>query len=266
MAALLMVMGVTLSSCLDSGEPDNTRIGLFRVKNGYMGTGYFQDIAGNKLTPTYASLLKVEEGNFKMSSTNLAYITYEVVEAASSKASGADTPQSYDIVLKSAMAMDGAAVVIADNVEDMNSQAVSTAPVVSISHSETFFSPFLYDKETLFLPIVYSMENNEKALAQHKLILSCNVEEFTSENSDMVFYLHHDKGTDDKTAIRNILYSGYDIKDAVDAYINATGNEPKKVIVKVKETGEYSSSNTMPEEYTTYSCEFKVNAPLTRNN
>lgn len=273
MVALTLLMGISFTSCLNSdSNSDNTQGHFARVKQGDMTTGYtpyFEDFVGNKLLPTTASLTQIEaNGDFKMSSSNFAFITYKLVETeGTTKSESEVTPSSYDITLLTAVACDGPTPIMVESDEAMENTVVENAPIFTLIYNTGYsYSPFLYDKETLFLPIYYKMENKVEQVKQHKLNLVCNFEGITSESTEIVFYVRHDRGTDEKNDVLNVAYNGYNIKTAIARFSALTGNEPKKVVVKVKETGEYSSSNTMPEEYTTYSCEFKAGSAITKNN
>lgn len=265
MVALTLLMGLSLTSCLNSDDTsDNTRQGLFRVK-GYMGMNYFEDTAGNKLYPTSASLTSVESSSsFKMSSTNLAYIQYRMVETeASTKAE--TTPESYNITLSAAAALDGLTPIMAENTAEMESTVPENAPIVTIGMENTAFNvPFLYDKETLFLPIVFRQANNESVVEQHKMRLVCNREEIEAGDTELVLYLRHDRGTDEKTDVMNYAYQGFNITEIVNEFTNITGGEPAKVTLSVKETGTYATE--MPAASTTYSADFKPATTLIKNN
>ena len=273
MAALTLLMGISLTSCLNSdSNSDNTQGHFARVKQGDMTTGYspyFEDYAGNKLLPTVASLTQIEaSGDFKMSSSNFVFITYKLAEIEkTAKSETGTTPSSYDITLLSAVACDGPTPIMVENNEAMENTVVENAPIFTLIYNASYsYSPFLYDKETLFLPIYYKMENKAEQVKQHKLNLVCNFEGIASGSTEIVFYVRHDRGTDEKNEALNVAYNGYDIKTAIARFSALAGNEPKKIVIKVKETGEYSSSNTMPEEYTTYSCDFKEGSIISKNN
>lgn len=272
MVAFTLLMGISLTSCLNSSDnSDNTQGHFARVKRGDITSGYqdyFEDYLGNKLLPTSTSLIQVEaNGNFKMSSSNFAFITYKMVEVdGTTKAETETTAKSYDINLLSAVNCDGPTPVTVEKTEDMENVAVENAPIFSLTY-DNGYSPFLYDKETLFLPVYYKMENKVEQVSQHKLILVCNLEGITAESTDIVFYLRHDRGTDEKSEALNVAYNGYNIRQALARFTAATGGkEPTKVIVNVKETGAYASSNELPEKYTVYSGEFKVGSIMSKSN
>lgn len=272
MVAFTLLMGISLTSCLNSNDnSDNTQGHFARVKRGDMTSGYqdyFEDYLGNKLLPSSTSLIQVEaNGDFKMSSSNFAFITYKMIEVdGTTKAETGTTTKSYDINLLSAVNCDGPTPITVENTEDMESVVVENAPIFSLTYNNGY-TPFLYDKETLFLPVYYKMENKAEQVSQHKLNLVCNLEGITAESTDIVFYLRHDRGNDEKSEALNVAYNGYNIRQALARFTALTGGkEPTKVIVNVKETGAYASSNDLPEKYTVYSGDFKVGSVMTKNN
>lgn len=268
MVAFTLLMAVSLTSCLKSSDNSNGSYAHFvRVVEGTTVDGYqrhFEDYLGNKLYPTTASLLQVEAtSNFKMESTHFTYIQYKPVESEKKTKAGTETAKSNDINLLSAVTCDGPKPIIAKDKAEMERLAVENAPILSLNYGRGF-APFLFDKKTLFLPVYYKMENKTEQISQHKHRLVCNLEDITSGTTDLLFYVRHDRGTDEKTEVVNVAYNGYDISTIVQRFVEVTGAEPQNVTVKVKETGEYSA--TMPEEYTTYTGEFKPAAPITKKN
>ena len=73
----------------------------------------------------------------------------------------------------------------------------------------------------------------------------CNFEGITSESTEIVFYVRHDRGTDEKNDVVNVAYNGYNIKTAIARFSALTGNEPKKVVVKVKDCLLYTSETDL---------------------
>lgn len=229
MVAPTLLMGVSFTSCLNSDDNyDRTQGHFVRVKGGY--ASYFEDIVGNKLFPTAASLINVEaNSDFKMSSTNFAFITYTLVEdEGKTKAETGMEASSYSIELLSGVAYDAPMPILAERDEDMENVALENAPIVSLIVSGSPYVPFLYDEETLFLPIFYQMENKVEQQKQHKLNLVCSLEGITSESTDITFYVRHDCGTDKKKEAMNVAYSGYDIRMAVERFKAITMLLPRK--------------------------------------
>lgn len=255
MLAFTLLLGVTFTSCLDSDDDsDRTGYAMVRCKS-YMGLGWFEDRYGNQLTPTAASLLNVEtQTKFNMSSTHLAMIQYRLVETEATASGSENTNKKYDIELLAAESLDGPAVVVATDAEDMATKAPETASVVTIKSGSFSYVPYVYDKETIFLPIVFRWSNESSMASQHKMVLACNLEDVTSGSKQLTFYLRHDKGTDEKeTSVVGTL-KAYNISEAVSRFNAIAGNEPETVVLYVKETGEYST--TEPTELTKYTAKF----------
>lgn len=256
MLAFTLLLGITFTSCLDSDDDsDRTGYAMVRCKS-YMGLGWFEDRYGNQLNPTAASLLNVEtQTNFNMSSTHLAMIQYRLVETEGSASGSADTNnKKYDIELLAAESLDGPAVVVANNAEEMATRAPETASVVTIKSSSFSYVPYVYDKETIFLPIVFRWSNESSMASQHKMVLACNLEDVTSGSKQLTFYLRHDRGTDEKENAVVGMLRGYDIGDAVSSFKAIAGNDPETVVLYVKETGEYSTAE--PTELKKYTAKF----------
>lgn len=266
--ALILLMGVSLTSCLNSGNDGPIlRDGYVHVRSSMYS--YFEDNAGNQYYPTTASLTSIEaNGGFEMSSSKFVYIQFEYVEdenAGSKKtANGTMTPQKYNINLRYAVALDGSELVTANDIAAMEMVAPETAPVISLGVSNMFLAtPFLYDEEILYLPVAFKQENKKESIAKHKIRLALSLEELKNNDKDLVFYVRHDKGDDDKKEVVNISYSGYDIRAAVAAFEATHGDKPKNIIVRVKESGEFSDG--MPEMFTEYSCVFENFSVLNKN-
>lgn len=262
LVALTLIMGLSMTSCLDSTEGSSISYAYLRVKGAY-GLNWFEDVLGNKLYPTTASLTQVEaSSDFKMSETNLAYIAFEFVEdetAGTQSLSETSEPQDYNIELVAAASMDGPEVVISQTVEDMEVEVPETAPVNTLTLNSGYgaesVKPMLYDLETLILPIQFNLSNDNEKFKMHKLVLACSRSEMTEGATDLVFYLRHDKGEDDGISYFYNQWYGYDIRYAVDEFQMATGAEPKKIIVKAHE--DINQTGDIPDNYTEYEVEYK---------
>lgn len=254
MLAFTLLLGITFTSCLDSNDDtDTTRYAMVRCKS-YMGMGWFEDRYGYQLTPTSTSLLTVESTtSFRMSSTHLAMIQYKLVETEAT-ASGSETSKKYDIELLAAESLDGPAVVVADDAEQMETLAPETASVVTIKSNSFQYVPYVYDTETIFLPVVFRWSNESSMASQHKLVLACNLDGVTGGTKELTLYLRHDRGTDEKETTMVGTLRGYDISGAVSRFKAIAGNDPETVVLYVKETGEYST--TEPTELTKYTAKF----------
>lgn len=269
MVALTLLMGISLTSCLNSDNNyDKTRQGFARVKSS-MGLSWFEDAGGNKLYPTPASLAKVQaDQGFSMSSTNLALIQFTPVETEAASKTNTQESTSLDINLTGAMNCDGPQPIVVQNALEMESAATESAPIILLNTGGySYYPSYLFDKEIIMLTIFFRQTNSADKTKEHKFKLIANLEDITAESTDLILYLRHDKGTDDGKEASNFVYSGYDIREAVSEFTGITGKEPQKIKIKVKETGEYSSSdNTLPKDYKEYSCEYKIGSILSTTN
>ena len=266
MVALTLIMGVSFTSCMNSDESESPYdgAGMFYVVNSYMGS-YFEDPAGNKLHPTSASVLAMETNyGFKMSETKLAVIYYKFVkeETGTAKTSTSTTPQSYDIVLVSAAACDGPDLITTETQVEMEESVTENAPIVSLTptvntgYTYQELKPAFYDKKTLVLPIAWRMENSSEKLAQHKFNLVYVTSDTENSATDLVLYLRHDRGTDEKTDVGTYTQDGYNIEEAIAHFAGVTGKEPKNVIIKSKNS---ETDSKIPEKYTEVTVEYKTN-------
>ena len=87
--------------------------------------------------------------------------------------------------------------------------------------------------------------------------LACVLDENEAVDTNLVYYLRHDKGADDKTYVYYSNWYWYDIKNALERYKEKAGNLPTKLVIKSHESG--NNSNTeIPENYTEYTVEYKI--------
>ncbi len=262
LVALTLIMGLSMTSCLNSSEGSTISYAFLRVK-GTLGLYYFEDVIGNKLYPTTASLTQIEaNSDFKMSETHLAYIAFEFVEDETQgvqSLSESIEPQDYNIELVGAMSLDGPEVVISQTMDDMVGDAPETAPINTLNLNPGYdegTKPYLYDLETLVLPIQFNLSNDNEKFKMHKLALACCKADMTEGTTDMIFYLRHDKGEDDGTTYYYNQWYAYDIRNAVAEFQMETGATPQKIIIKAHE--DINQSGEMPEEYTEYEVEYKA--------
>ena len=264
LVALTLIMGLSRTSCLDSGETSSISYAYLRVK-GMMGVNWFEDALGNRLYPTTASLTQVESSmDFKMSETNLAYIAFEFIEdeegEGTQSLSESTSPQSYTIDLKAAQSLDGPEVVISQTLADMEYDAPENAPVNTLSLSSGYGTddivPYLYDLETLILPIQFNLTNAQEEFEMHRLVLACSLEEMQEGATDLVFYLRHNRGEDEGREVYYSQWYAYDIRYAVEEFQIATGAQPKQIIVKAHE--DINQTGEIPADYTEYEIEYKM--------
>lgn len=261
-AALMLVMGIMMTSCLnsDNGESLWDWAGFVLVQNTMAGT-YFQDAGGNKLIPTYESLMAAEQAGFKSSETNVAFIYIKFVEdTETSTKAGETTPQTIDVKLVVAQSLDGEDVVVAQTAEEMEGMAPETAPVGTLKFSDntwgTIVKPTLFDLNTLLIPIQFYLTNDNEKFKLHKLYLACNMEEVSEGDTTLVFYLRHDRGADEKAEVYYSQWYGFDIRNAVQEFEAEAKANLAKIVIKVHET--QSMTTELPDRYEEYEVEYTL--------
>lgn len=259
-AALMLVMGVLMTSCLDSNDSPTMQSIYVRVVHNMMGGYYFEDAAGNTFIPTTSSVSKVEASGFQASGTNLAYIIFEYIEdEAQQKAGEVTKKQEFKIELLGAQSIDGAGVVIAQGKEDMDARAPETAPVGSLYFDNGWggaVQPVLYDSNAVLVPISFYLTNDSDKFKLHKLYLACNMEEVTEGDTNLVFYLRHYRGEDENAAFTYSQWYGFDIGEAIRAFAAKAGANPAKLIIKAHESANMTTE--IPNEYKDYEIEYKM--------
>ena len=141
--------------------------------------------------------------------------------------------------------------------ESLVVDAPETAPVITLKLENGSVQPFLYNKDILVTPIAWRLQNDNDKFKMHKFALACVLDEIEAGATDLVFYLRHDKGADDKTDVYYSNWYGYDIKNALERFKEKAGNLPTKLVIKSHEGG--NNSNTeIPENYTEYTVEYKI--------
>lgn len=266
--ALAMVMGLIMTSCLDSDNGPQSFQGYVKVLS-IMGNPYFEDLAGNKYYPTATSLADMKTSmGFDITTSNFVFIQYQLAETEGTSTrtdDGGTVTQSYSITLTYAVALDGPNAIAVDTKEDMETRAPETNPITSFGTQSAFLgTPFYYDTDYIYAPSLYKVkkagtdEKQEDIVAQHTINLVWVAEETDADDTEMVLYLRHNReyelGEKD-SELDALSYGAYRITEVMNRFYLKTGAYPKKVTIKVHETGEYNSSDDMPEEYKSYYCD-----------
>lgn len=252
MVALTLLMGIAFTSCLnsDDGEYDDI-YGMVLVN--YMGLLSFEDAAGNTYQPTLASVTQFEaNSSLKISDSRMGIILGKSIEPETNEKS-----KTTNFTLKNFQPISFANAVVSMTAESLVVDAPETAPVITLKLENGSVQPFLYNKDILVTPIAWRLQNDNDKFKMHKFALACVLDEIEVGATDLVFYLRHDKGADDKTDVYYSNWYGYDIKNALERFKEKAGNLPTKLVIKSHESG--NNSNTeIPENYTEYTVEYKI--------
>ena len=166
-----------------------------------------------------------------------------------------------NFTLKNFQPISFANAVVSMTAESLVVDAPETAPVITLKLENGSVQPFLYNKDILVTPIAWRLQNdNDKFnlnIRNATLESFVKLDEIEAGATDLVFYLRHDKGADDKTDVYYSNWYGYDIKNALERFKEKAGNLPTKLVIKSHESG--NNSNTeIPENYTEYTVEYKI--------
>lgn len=248
MVAFTLLMGVSFTSCLDSDEGEVYDVpGLAMLVRSYMGYVTFEDAAGNIYTPTQASLTQFETNNsIKISDYKMGFVTGTKIEPETGT-KATDIPFS----LKIFQPITFANAVVAQTTEEMDVVAPETSPVITLNSG---ISPSLFNKDILVTLIFWRLQNDNEKFKLHKLTLACALDEIEEGDTELVFYVRHDNGGDDKSDVYYYNWYAYDIQAALNSFKAKTGKLPTRLVVKAHESGEYST--TMPTTYTEYPIDY----------
>ena len=261
-----LLMGVSFTSCLNSD--DSTSIDnactVYVYQNVYAGTPYFVDAIGNTYIPSSASVSGIEQNNsgFKFEDYKMMtiYYNFTVAEGEQKPTINVDpsNPQTYNIDLVSVYPnITVSEVVPAQSVDDIETVAPGTAPVISLTQSTTGSAVLeMFDSKTLLLMTGFYCTNDTEKYKEHSIKMVYVLDEFTSGSTSLTVYIQHNKGTDDGAdVIGSYGIYGFNLQQAIQAFTAKTGNAPTRIIVKAKETN-YASTN-LPNNYTEYSVEYE---------
>lgn len=250
MVALTLLMGISFTSCLDSGNSESAYDGYGYVRTvNYMGLSYFVDLQGNKYYPTQESLAAMKTNGFEIDNADLVVIYYKDVEQDAA-AGGASATEKY-ISLVAVDPIDSYRALSVNTVGDMESRAPETAPIVTLEPRDNYgntYSPLLYGSEMIVLFVNWRMENKNETLKQHTFNL-VYVEEAQKDSNELVLYFRHDKGSDTKTEVAPTMRKAFDIKSIMNELKAKSGKYPEKIVVKAKVSVD---GEKMPDEYTDY--------------
>ncbi len=229
--------GVTFSSCLDDDD-NNTSDYTFESLVRVMNSSYFMDGGGNLFYPTTSSLSSLVASGFDIYSTTYAFIDYKLVEESS-------VGDSYTIELVGVTPINDTSAII---VEDEADEPVETAPIVGLTGTYYYYSysPGLFDKNTLILPIFWLMTNDSNYYSVHTFTLCFYPEEVDSGSRNLDLYLRHDKGTDVGSSVTTFDFWAYDLTAALSLFNSLSGSNPTNIVVHTKES---SSSTELENVY-----------------
>lgn len=259
-----LLMGVSFTSCLGSGESEGPYdwVSMVYVVHNIYGGDYFKDVYGNIYNPTLESINAIKQNNtgFDLANYDMAIIYFNWVadETTAQTKEGTTTPQEKDIELVGIQKIDVPGVVVASNKEQMDMMAPSTAPVLSLRQTSTYINlePQMLDTKTLIVYTGFYTANDKDEFAKHSIKMGYAMDEVKESSDELIVYIHHDKGTDDKTDTYYANYYAFNLESAIQNFRSEhNGAAPKRIVVKAKEA--IGQSTSLPDNYTEYDVEYK---------
>lgn len=255
MVAFTLLMGISLTSCLNSGDSDPYSYGGGMVKvSGYMG--YYSFVGQNDVTvtPTPASISSLEANGFKMSEMvgKVAQILYRW--DSSQLTIPADEKDIKGVDLYSIESLDNTVAIVEEKGVSANDSLSKSnnAAIISLEYNNggADFKPRFYDDTTILLPINYYI--NQK---RHFLSLVYYPNETESNGSTLRLYLSHNTNGDTETNSSTsysltantggyyglgLYYKTYNLNRVLERYARETGASPTAVEIVTK-VNSYSS-------------------------
>lgn len=260
-----LVMGLSLTSCLSSGDSGYGYEDLRTVYvRNYLGSLFFEDVVGNKFYPSTSSLaaFRQNDPDFDLSDYYMLIIYYNYVEdeteGSSTKAdkNPAYTPQSYNIDLMAYQVIEDLKMTVVETAADV--EALQTAPVIPMEQylSTGIIGPEQFDETNIVAYTGFYMANDADKLKEHTFQYAYVRSEITADSKDLVLYVCHNRNNDDKLEAHWSTYCSFNVSSAVAYFKSVTGNLPENVILKAKTSA--SATLNMPDEYSEYEVEYKT--------
>ena len=262
-AALTLMMGVMMTSCLNSEGGDSLYDGYFLAKvvyaGGMVGGATFEDAGGNRYEASYTSVSQLESSGANLSNMEMALIYFkwavdENGEQLTPPNTNATTPQTYEIDL---VAIQEASTEYAERLEtpagleegDYETSPITIANLTGNAGNTVKFD-YYGDDTMLYMYLQWFLTNGQEEFKKHKIRLFYVQEEIESESTELKFYLCHDNGGDEgKTAIYPNWYC-FRIENALADFEAVTGAQPATIKLSLYEDA--SSTGSMPSSRTDY--------------
>ena len=258
-----LVMGLSLTSCLDSGDSGTSWEDARTVYvRSYLGQAFFVDAYGVRYYPSTESLNAFRQNNsdFDLNDYKMMniYFNYHVEEdvATTKQAGSYVTPPSNDIDLVAYMVIEMPEVLSVQSTADLANH--ETAPVIPLEQNTGygFNAPQQLDEKTVLAYTGFYLANDADKLDTHKFRIIYVKDEITADSKDLTLYVCHNRGDDEKTDAYWATTCGFDMQTALKEFRNITGNDPEKIILKAKTSS--SATTTLPTDYSEYDIEFQT--------
>lgn len=233
MVALTLITGVSLTSCLDSGEsnPIQQQTVLAKLTMGSTYSNVLIMQGGIELVPSDpTSLMLLNAGMYMVD------IQYNVNDVQ------ANSKTLNVTLLSTPTKIDGPYVTTTTPIAD--------APMYVIKYEDNggIIAPYFFDKNTLIFPALYwykasTGDERTAEIKKHSFVLSYDEIEEGDETLTLkvTHLISEDKKAERKSYI--VSYFAYDLKDAIEEF-TSKGNTLKKIVLSAKSN---TSSNKLED-------------------
>lgn len=160
MVALTLLMGVSLTSCLNSGGSDNTlQLRVGKVYSTY-GSYYFKTSDGYTITPTYASVASALADGLDLSKYvgTVIYFAIDIADATIDETAKTIT----DAVFSGCQTLTNTTEVVRGTAADKAANdSIGNTPIISLAPNAYESPSFMFDNYTLYLPTNYIIAKRE---------------------------------------------------------------------------------------------------------
>ncbi len=268
MGALTLLMGMSMTSCLDDESNVGVGAALTRLTTNFYGGVTFTTNDGRTVTPSSESIIKMESNNgIDLSDYNnqVVYIYYQWNKDKINVPEDATAIEGVD--LNYMELLDSPVEVV--HTKGAANDSIENTPIRSIGVKDgyTTIEPAYFDRTTLILPIDYYL-----ATYEHSFTLVYYPEEDEASDS-MTFYLRHNKQKDTPTTgstqaavagtygAIGVFWRAFDLSEAMTTHAMKHSlpltSYPSQIKIKTKEsdnTVNIEDSQVKENEYTiTYS-------------
>lgn len=239
---MMVVMGLTMTSCLDSSETESTydAAGLMRASTSYMGTPVLKDLNDKSYIPTTASVAAMKENGYDITTADLSVVYFKWAEGSSAASA---TPS---IVLVHAAAINTYNAEYAGTKEDMEANYDENAPIVGIALSSAFGTA-MYGDELLLVDLGWKQSDKTLETAGKHTFDLVYVPD-AENKSTMTCYLRHINNEEDtsKCTQQVTMTVAYDIEQYLTMFKSTHGQYPTTIMIKHR----VGADQTLPSTYT----------------
>ena len=158
LSALMLLMGVSFTSCLDSDNDYVPTKSMYGKLYSSYGSYYFKLNNGYTITPSYASVAAIEANGTKLSTFD-GHLVYFIYTAEGLEPN--ETTKTLDgVTLQGLITLDNTVQVVGGKEEDALPQdSIATSPIITMEYGQS--KPEFWDATTLLLPVQFSVKKAE---------------------------------------------------------------------------------------------------------